>query len=124
MNETKTDFTQGSIAGKLLRFMLPVLAALVLQAMYGAVDILVVGRFGTTAGISAVSTGSNIVNVLIFTVSGLSMGVTVLIGRYLGERNEKAIGSLIGGAICFFAALSVVLAVLLLALARLIALLM
>ena len=124
MNETKTDFTQGSIAGKLLRFMLPVLAALVLQAMYGAVDILVVGRFGTTAGISAVSTGSNIVNVLIFTVSGLSMGVTVLIGRYLGERNEKAIGSLIGGAICFFAALSVVLAVLLLALARPIALLM
>ena len=48
------DFTQGSIAGKLLKFMVPILGALVLQAMYGAVDLLVVGRFGTDAGISAV----------------------------------------------------------------------
>ena len=56
------DFTQGSIANKLIRFMIPILGALVLQAMYGAVDLLVVGQFGTDAGISAVSTGSNVIN--------------------------------------------------------------
>ena len=38
--------------------MFPILGALILQAMYGAVDILIVGWFGTTSGISAVSTGS------------------------------------------------------------------
>ncbi len=43
---------------KLSLFMLPVLGALILQAGYGAVDLLVVGRFGSTAGLSAVSTGS------------------------------------------------------------------
>ncbi len=109
---TKTannDFTQGSIGAKLIKFMMPILGALVLQAMYGAVDILIVGKFGTTSGISAVSTGSNIINMAIFTIAGLSMGVTVLIGRYLGEKNEHKIGGLIGGAICFFAAMSVVL---------------
>ena len=53
-----SDFTQGSIFKKLVAFMIPVLGALVLQAAYGAVDLLVVGRFGTTAGLSAVSTGS------------------------------------------------------------------
>ena len=52
MND-KTDFTQGSILKKLALFMLPILGALVLQAAYGAVDLLVVGRFGSTAGLSA-----------------------------------------------------------------------
>ena len=72
--ETKHDFTQGNILKKLVPFMIPILGALVLQAAYGAVDLLVVGRFGTTAGISAVSTGSNLVNLVVFTVTGLSMG--------------------------------------------------
>lgn len=52
------DFTSGSIITKLIRFMIPVLGALILQAAYGAVDLLVVGHFGTTAGLSGVSTGS------------------------------------------------------------------
>ena len=56
----QTDFTQGSILKKLCWFMLPVLGALVLQAAYGAVDLLVVGRFGSTSGLSAVSTGSQL----------------------------------------------------------------
>mgnify|MGYP006974354829 CR=1 FL=1 len=46
------DFTNGPILSKMLRFMVPILGALILQAMYGAVDILIVGKFGTTAGIS------------------------------------------------------------------------
>ena len=51
----KQDFTQGSIAGKMVAFMLPILLSLVLQSLYGAVDMLIVGRFGTTAGISGVA---------------------------------------------------------------------
>lgn len=118
------DFTQGSIAGKLLKFMLPVLGALVLQAMYGAVDILVVGWFGTTAGISGVSTGSSIVNLITFTVSGLAMGITVLIGKYIGEKREERISRVIGGAICFFLVLSVAIALIMLLFARPLAVLM
>ena len=124
MEERKNDFTQGNIAIKLLKFMLPVLGALVLQAMYGAVDILVVGWFGTTAGISGVSTGSSIVNLITFTVAGLSMGVTVLIGKYIGENRENRIGKVIGGAICFFIILSVVIAVVMLIFAKPLAVLM
>lgn len=108
------DFTQGSIAKKLIQFMIPILGALVLQAMYGAVDLLVVGQFGTDAGISAVSTGSNIINLVTFVISALTMGVTVLIGRYLGENAHERIGRVIGGAIAFFAVFSLVLMILLL----------
>ena len=56
MNKSNADFTQGSILKKLVWFMVPILGALILQAAYGAVDLLVVGRFGSTSGLSAVST--------------------------------------------------------------------
>lgn len=88
MND-KTDFTQGSILKKLALFMLPILGALVLQAAYGAVDLLVVGRFGSTAGLSGVSTGSQVLNLVTFVVIQLSMGITVLIARYLGEKSRN-----------------------------------
>lgn len=118
------DFTQGSILKKLIKFMVPILGALILQAAYGAADILIVGKFGTTSGISAVSTGSSIVNMIIFTVAGLSMGVTVLIGRYIGEKEPQKIGRLIGGTICFFTLFSLIMSVALLTLARPAAMLM
>ena len=63
------DFTQGSILKKLLRFMVPILGALILQAAYGAVDLLVVGRFGSTSGLSGVSTGSQVLNLVTFAVT-------------------------------------------------------
>ena len=82
------DFTQGSILKKLLRFMVPILGALILQAAYGAVDLLVVGRFGSTSGLSGVSTGSQVLNLVTFVVTQLAMGITVLIARYLGRRER------------------------------------
>ena len=108
----KSDFTQGSILKKLILFMMPVLGALILQAAYGAVDLLVVGRYGTTSGLSAVSTGSQVLNLVTFVVTQLSMGITVLIARYLGEKRPKQIGSVIGGAAVVFAGISIVLFIL------------
>ena len=97
MND-KADFTQGSILKKLIAFMIPVLGALILQAAYGAVDLLVVGRFGSTSGLSAVSTGSQVLNLVTFVVTQFAMGITVLIARYLGEKRPEQIGSVIGGS--------------------------
>ena len=67
-------FIAGPILGPLLRFTLPVLLALLLQAMYGAVDLMVVGQFGQPAGVSAVSTGSQVMRTVTALVTGLSMG--------------------------------------------------
>ena len=115
---TASDFTEGRIFPKLIKFMLPILGALVLQAMYGAVDILVVGQFGTSEGISAVSTGSNLVNMVTFTAAGFTMGVTILMGRYIGEKRQDRLGRVIGGAICFFLVLSLVITAVMLTFAR------
>ena len=114
----RSDFTKGSILTKLVYFMLPILGALALQSAYGAVDLLVVGRFGSTEGLSAVSTGSQVLNLATFVVSALATGVTVLIARYLGEKRPQLISQVIGGAAFIFFILSVVLAILMVSLAR------
>lgn len=119
MNNDKTDFTQGSILKKLCLFMLPILGALVLQAAYG-----VVGRFGSTSGLSGVSTGSQLLNLVTFVVTQLAMGVTVLIARYLGEKKPERIGAVLGGAAVVFSIMSVALLVMLVGFARPIAVLM
>ena len=124
MRSEKNDFTQGSILKKLAAFMLPILGALVLQAAYGAVDLLVVGRFGSTIGLSAVSTGSQVLNLVTFVVTQLAIGVTVLIARYLGEKKPELIGSVIGGAAVVFTLLSAVLFVVMVGFARSISVLM
>lgn len=109
MTNDKADFTQGSILKKLVAFMMPVLGALILQAAYGAVDLLVVGRFGSTSGLSAVSTGSQVLNLVTFVVVQFAMGITVLIARYLGEKRPEKIGVVIGGGAVVFTIMSVVL---------------
>ena len=105
----KADFTQGSILNKLIPFMMPVLGALVLQAAYGAVDLLVVGRFGTTVGLSAVSTGSQILNLVTFVITQFAMGITVLIARYIGAKKVEQIGELLGGAVTVFTIICIIL---------------
>ena len=124
MNNDKADFTQGSILKKLIAFMIPVLGALILQAAYGAVDLLVVGRFGSTSGLSAVSTGSQVLNLVTFVVIQFAMGITVLIARYLGEKRPERIGAVIGGGAVVFTMMSVALFIAMVGFARPISVLM
>ncbi|PHH98553.1 MATE family efflux transporter [Fusobacterium polymorphum] len=124
MSHKEINFTEGSIIKKLISFMIPILGSLILQAMYGAVDLLIVGRFGTTAGLSGVSTGSQILNFVTFIITAFAMGVTVLISRYLGEKKPKKIGKIIGGATILFTAISVVLCIIMIIFARPISILM
>ena len=124
MKSDKADFTQGSILKKLVAFMMPVLGALILQAAYGAVDLLVVGRFGSTSGLSAVSTGSQVLNLVTFVVVQFAMGITVLIARYLGEKKPEKIGAVIGGGAIVFTIISVVLFIVMVGFAHPISILM
>lgn len=118
------NFTQGGIFGPLVRFALPVLAALFLQTMYGAVDLLVVGQLASSADVSAVATGSMIMATMTLAVTGLSMGLTVLIGRKIGENRQEEAGQIIGAGIWLFALMAIVLSVVMILLATPIARLM
>lgn len=113
MSNKNNSFTEGSVLSALLKFAGPVLFALVLQAAYGAVDLLIVGRFGDASGISAVGTGSAFMQMITFIITSLAMGSTVIIGRHIGENRPKAAGDAVGTSIVMFVAISVVMTIVL-----------
>lgn len=113
--ESKKDisFVEGSVFGSLIRFAVPVLGALILQAAYGAVDLLVVGWFGNAASISAVGTGSAFMQMVTFIITSLAMGTTVIIGQHIGEQKPKEAGDTVGTTIILFVIIGIIMMVLL-----------
>ena len=108
------NFTEGKIFSPLVRFALPVLFALFLQTMYGAVDLLVVGQFGGDLAdvfVSAVSTGSLVMHTVTVVITGLAMGLTVYVGRKIGAGLKEEAGRIIGSGIWLFGVVAIVLTV-------------
>ena len=107
--QQKNTFTEGPILAPLIRFTLPIILALLLQAMYGAVDLMVIGQFAGDAGsVSAVSTGSAMMNLPMMIIFGLAMGATVLIGRKIGEERFEEAGEIVGASVALFAGVAVI----------------
>lgn len=102
------DFTQGRIFAPLVKFALPVLLALFLQTMYGAVDLLIVGQFGTPADVSAVATGSQVMHTLTVVITGLAMGLTVIVAQKIGAGEKHEAGKIIGSGISLFAVVAAI----------------
>ena len=103
-----SNFTEGKIFSPLVKFTIPILMALFLQTMYGAVDLLIVGQFGSAADVSAVSTGSQIMSSITAMINGLTMGITILIGQKLGEGNKKDAGNVVGSGISIFTIIAII----------------
>lgn len=108
----QNQFTEGKIFTPLIKFALPVFFALCLQSLYGAVDLLIVGQFGTPADVSAVSTGSQIMHMITVMITGMAMGTTVLLGHAIGCGKKDEAGKIIGNSIAFFAILAVIVTIL------------
>ena len=106
------NFTEGKIIGPLLRFAGPILFALFLQSMYGAVDLLIVGKFADAADVSAVSTGSQIMMTLTNLVSSLAMGMTILLAQKIGEKKPEEGGRIIGTGILLFLLIGILMTIL------------
>ena len=109
--EKKTSFTEGKILQPLILFAFPVLLALFLQAMYGAVDLLIVGKFASSADVSAVSTGSQIMTTLTNLISSFAMGTTILLGQQIGSGKKEEGGRTVGTAIILFAGIAIVISI-------------
>lgn len=89
-------FTEEPILGPLLTFAMPVLFALLLQAMYGGTDLLIVGQFASPADVSAVFTGSQVMHSVTSVITGLAMGTIILLGQKIGQNRQSKAGDVIG----------------------------
>ena len=93
----ENTFLKGRILPPLIKFALPLMLSQLLQALYGAVDLIVVGHYGTTADFSAVATASQLMQGITGIIIGLTTGVTVLIGQAIGSGNGKRAGEISAG---------------------------
>lgn len=106
------NFTEGKILSPLIKFTIPVFFAIFLQTMYGAVDMLIVGQFASAADVSAVSTGTCILQTITSAIVGLAMGTTILLGRKIGEGKKDEAGNIIGSSLFLFAVIGILVSVL------------
>ena len=101
-----TDFTEGNVAGKLVRFATPLFLSSLLQIVYNTVDMVIVGNKMGKVGLSAVSVGGDVLNFLTFIAMGFSNAGQVIIARMMGEGERKKIGRFIGTMFFFLTVLS------------------
>lgn len=83
------DMCNGPIFTKIILFALPLMASGILQLLFNAADIIVVGRFAGSESLAAVGSTSALINLLVNVFIGLSVGANVLVARYYGGQNRK-----------------------------------
>lgn len=105
----RAEFTSGKILAPLMKFTVPIMIALILQALYGAVDLLVVGQFASPEAVSAVATGSQVMHTMMVIITGLAMGITVLIGQQFGRGEPEKVGQTVESGVFLFGCLTLIL---------------
>ena len=106
------SFTSGGITKPMLRFVVPFLLGLIVQNLYGAVDLFIVGQFASTVDVSAVTIGSQIMGSITQLVIGFATGVTVLIGLNFGAKNEKELARTTISSVVLFAVFALLIMIL------------
>ena len=110
------NLTTGSVARNILYFSLPFFLSYFLQTLYGMADLFIIGQFEGAASITAVSIGSQVMHMLTVMIVGLAMGTTVTIAQAVGAEDGLRVRKAIGTTAVLFFAVSIVLAVVLIAL--------
>lgn len=101
----------GKLSTVLFKFSMPFLIANILQALYGAVDMLVVGQYADAAALSAVSVGSQVMQTFTGALMGLTFGGTVLIGQKIGAKDDEGAANAVGTMAVLFTIVGIVLAI-------------
>lgn len=110
----QNNLTEGSILKTLLFFAIPFLIANILQSLYGAVDLFVIGKYCNAESVAAVSTGTQVTQIVTSLITGLTLGSTVLIGQYMGKKEYEKVKQMIGTTLTVFAITAICLTVLML----------
>lgn len=108
------DLTQGSLLKNIAIFSLPFLLSYFLQTLYGMADLFIIGQYNEASSISGVAIGSQVMHMITVMIVGLAMGSVVMIGRYVGSRDQRSIAHTIGNTITLFAIVAAALMLILL----------
>jgi len=95
------NLTEGNVVEQLIRFALPFMLSNLIQTLYNVADMLIVGIYSGTAGISGVNIGGQVTFILTNIIIGLTAGGTVVIGQYLGSGDRKGMRETISTLLTF-----------------------
>lgn len=101
MKRSNIDMLHGGIAGKLLLFALPLAATGMLQQLFNAADVAVVGRFAGKNAMAAVGSNSPVIGLLVNGFVGISLGANVVISRFTGQDNKDGISKTVHTSVLF-----------------------
>ena len=107
--EKFNPITEGNIPITLFKFAVPLMFAMVLQALYGAVDLFVIGFYSGKESISAIANGAQFMHVVMGLIMGMTVGGTVRIGFCVGEKNPEGTAQSIGTMAVLFFLISIIL---------------
>lgn len=93
------DMCRGPLLHRILTFSIPLVLSGILQLLFNAADIVVVGRFSGSNALAAVGAASALINLLVNLFIGFAAGVNVMVARYIGIKNEKAVQETVQTAI-------------------------
>ena len=113
-NSLSKDFTKGNIARQLFFLALPFMASNALQVLYSTIDMVIVGEYVGTPGLSAVSQSSQILNFVTMVCLGFSNAGQVLLAQAMGAGKKKEMNSIIGTLFSFIAIIALVMTVIVL----------
>lgn len=111
MKKQENSLLKGNMAKTLIHFSFPFLLAMLLQTLYGAADLIIVGRFSVTSEVSGVAVGSQVMALITNLIVGFTSGITILLGRYIGAGNKKKLRRLLGSSIILFFILAVIIVI-------------
>ncbi len=109
-----TDLTRGNALRNIISFALPYMLAMFLQILYGMADMLIIGQYCGVDTITAVSNGTQVMNLITVLLLGLTVGTTVLIARALGAHKLNSADEIVGNTISLFLVFAVILTTVLL----------
>lgn len=87
----RMDMTEGPLTTKIIKFTIPVMLSGILQLLFNTADVIVVGRFTGKTALAAVGSTGSLINLLVSLFIGLSIGTNVLVARYQGAKDDKAV---------------------------------
>ena len=87
----QVNMTEGALLPKIIRFSLPLAATGVLQLLFNAADVIVVGKFAGATALAAVGATTALVALLVNALMSISVGVNILVARYLGCREHDRV---------------------------------
>ena len=98
-NKYEMDMCNGPLLGKIIVFAIPVMLSGILQLLFNAADIVVVGRFAGNEALAAVGSTSSLINLLVNLFIGLSVGTNVLVARFYGAGLKRELNEVVHTAI-------------------------